>query len=365
MARNVVALKTYALSFTIASILFIAPIFLKRYPQTAGIAIGLTWLGDKYIQGFAALSLVVAVLLLASLLSGAHKWLTRAKSSTPAPTPADLEDGTAAPLRELETLEAEVTGTEPPKLEAKAGEATTTGKITSFLFSAIFFTYELYQSGVVELQKPVLENVAAALMYILRGLEVVFVAFLLLLLGCAMVRSRSAPEAVPAPTTVLFDDGAVPAEEAPAAIDEKDHKTRRRLLFEMGLVLLPMSCPVFCMCYPPHAHPSAEQPRLQDDEDPEPHGPRAKGAQMASVRPRMLHRGRGCGALRTTAARAVDHTAVFTATFGTKGNSAASTSKRSSPQSAVAPHRQFWPPTFAHLPTKSEFQDALVDYELD
>ncbi|KAJ7654761.1 hypothetical protein B0H17DRAFT_1338221 [Mycena rosella] len=87
----------------------------------------------------------------------------------------------------------------------------------------MFFAHLVYQSGVVAPEKPLLDNVAVALVYFLRGLKDIFVTFLILLyVGYAIGHLRLAAPA--APTTMLFDDGAVPAEEAPAAIDEEDHK---------------------------------------------------------------------------------------------------------------------------------------------
>jgi hypothetical protein len=87
---------------------------------------------------------------------------------------------------------------------------------TSFVVGNIFF------KDVVSLDHPVLENLAAAALYILRGFEVMFAAILVLMFVVWHKKKRSdtaatelevAVGAPAAPVEVLFDDGVV---------DEKD-----------------------------------------------------------------------------------------------------------------------------------------------
>ncbi|KAJ7474011.1 hypothetical protein FB451DRAFT_1247625 [Mycena latifolia] len=214
------AYKVFFITFFISLFLHFIPHVLERYPQTAALAVAITWFKDKCTQGAAVLLLLIAGLLVGSLVSDAYKWLTGAQAIALPATPAELEDGTATPLPEAEVAVADA---EPPADQTKAGVA---GRIVSAVGCALFFASQFLKSSVVSLEKPLLANVAATMLYLLRGVEVIFVAFLMLLFVACIKTSRAAQAAAaPAsPPTVLFDDGAPTAAEVAAAVEEKDIK---------------------------------------------------------------------------------------------------------------------------------------------
>ncbi|KAJ7474031.1 hypothetical protein FB451DRAFT_1247688 [Mycena latifolia] len=228
--------RTYVITFVAASLFFIAPLFLQRYPQTAALAVVFTWVIDRYLQGLAVLILLAVVFALGSLISDARLWLTGARKPTPSPTPADLEDGTATPLRDLEALEAEVAGAGAEAPAPELSEISTTRKLIALFTGTIIISYQIYDSGVVSLEKPALDNVAAVLVYLLRGLEILFVGLLLLICAACCTKNRrrsgfatTGVATTPAsPTAVLFDDGTAAAEDLPVAMEEKNQKEGER-----------------------------------------------------------------------------------------------------------------------------------------
>jgi hypothetical protein len=104
---------------------------------------------------------------------------------------------------------------------AVAAKVTLTSKFLSFVSSTFWFVWNIFFRDVVSLDHPVLKNLAAAVLYILRGFEVLFAAFFILMFVAWLRKKRSGGAAEPevavgapaAPVEVLFDDGVV---------DEKD-----------------------------------------------------------------------------------------------------------------------------------------------
>ncbi|KAJ7474000.1 hypothetical protein FB451DRAFT_1398007 [Mycena latifolia] len=187
--------KVVFITSIIALSLLCAPRVLERYPQTAALAVAIAWFTDN----------------------DAYKWLTGAQAIALPATPAELEDGTATPLPEVE-----VAGARP----AEQAEDDVAGRIVTAVVSALFFASQLLMSSVISLEKPLLANVAATLLYLLRGLEVIFVAFLvwLFVVHIKTTRAAQAAAAPASPPTVLFDDGAPTAREVAAAVEEKNIK---------------------------------------------------------------------------------------------------------------------------------------------
>ncbi|KAJ7160534.1 hypothetical protein C8R43DRAFT_340973 [Mycena crocata] len=173
-----------------------------------------------------------------SLLSDLHKRLTGAPPSDadPTPTPAELEAGAATRLHDLAVLEAEVAGVDPPAAPTSAVvKLSALSKVASLMTSTISSLFIFFKSDTVSLDKPLLENAGAALLYILRGLEVLFVAMLFLgfVAWSRKRRSQAATEAfamegphpaAPVPSVeVLFDESTI-AEAVPATKEDREFK---------------------------------------------------------------------------------------------------------------------------------------------
>ncbi|KAJ7615243.1 hypothetical protein DFH06DRAFT_1307302 [Mycena polygramma] len=229
MARHSLTRRCNLMIFTVVFVFFLAPEVMRSYPQTVALAGVFSWAGDKFLEGLASGAFLVAVCMACSLTGDAYRWLTGAHTEESTPTPAQLEAGTASrDLHELEVLEAEVAGTAPPAVSTSSADKekvklTTGRKIWTLLTSSVVFGYQFFQQGVVSPETPLLDNVCATLLYILRGWEVIFVGFLLLMLGAYITKSRSrsaaAAEAA-APAEVLFEGTLPEEEETPVVKDD-------------------------------------------------------------------------------------------------------------------------------------------------
>ncbi|KAJ7611495.1 hypothetical protein DFH06DRAFT_1371936 [Mycena polygramma] len=166
MLCTLVHVKFYALGALGALLYLLIPFLIETYfPQAAPIAAAFTWTTDAATRGLCAIYFLIALGLLVSLLADARKGLVRLCTRR-ATSPVSLEDGT----------EAELT-TAVPTL------ARPLGKLLSLLFFSCLLSFSL--------QQPAAENVLAVALYVLSGLEVLFVLFLVLAL--VWVKFRSAP----------------------------------------------------------------------------------------------------------------------------------------------------------------------------
>ncbi|KAJ7115285.1 hypothetical protein C8R44DRAFT_855319 [Mycena epipterygia] len=231
MAHTTMQRKSFVFIFVGTFLLFLAPTVLESYPQTAALASALTWVGNKVSQGVTTFIFLIAVCMLSSLVGDFRAWLTSTAAPI-TPTPAELEDGTATPPSELPVPDAAAaaaaaaaaTPTEP----AANAKPSTLRAILTLICSGVYFAFDFFQRDIVSLDKPLLENVGAALLFLLRGFEIIFVMFLVLVVGARLAMgSRSARRAAvaeaaaaAAPPTVLFDEGEVA--EVPAAKGEKE-----------------------------------------------------------------------------------------------------------------------------------------------
>jgi len=234
MSHTTVSRKRYTfLAFlTLFTLLLLSPTIFAALPQTAFLAPGCLWVAEKLLNGFAVLSLIVVVVTIVVGLNQAYTWLTsrrpEAVGAVPAtPTPAELEDGTAPTptLIDLEETAVPAAATTP---SPKSGKLAT---VLSLALNTYVVVNYILTNDVVSLQKPVLENVAAALMFVLRGLEVIFVALLLVgVLGvCLHKRRARAPASAPgtelpttAPAVVSNEAVAVVVVETPLSKEEKE-----------------------------------------------------------------------------------------------------------------------------------------------
>jgi hypothetical protein len=79
--------------------------------------------------------------------------------------------------------------------------------IFSLLSSSYCFIQQWFIADIVSLRRPLLENLAAALLYTLRGLDVIFVSFLILVFVIWLKKrpSYAVAQAPARPVEVLFN----------------------------------------------------------------------------------------------------------------------------------------------------------------
>ncbi|KAF8185312.1 hypothetical protein K438DRAFT_1765958 [Mycena galopus ATCC 62051] len=149
-----VCLKLWALYWIVVIFCYVAPAPIKE------------WVTDTTSRAFAALTFCVAVTILGIFVKDAFKWLTRGRSDL---GPVALEDGSAAPPSYATNAE-----TAPPITL----HLNLTAQLVLLVSSSAFFLQQI--SPTVSLQRPLTENLSAAFLYILRGLEVLFSASVVL-----------------------------------------------------------------------------------------------------------------------------------------------------------------------------------------
>ncbi|KAJ6505816.1 hypothetical protein C8R47DRAFT_1066693 [Mycena vitilis] len=163
MLCTLVQVKFYALGALGALLYLLIPFVIETYfPQAAPIAAAFTWTTDAATRGLCAIYFLIALGLLVSLVVDTRNGLVR-MCTRRTTRPVSLE-------------EADLT-TAAPTL------ARTLGKFPAFLFFSGLLSFSLKQ--------PAAESVLAAVLYVLSGLEVLFVLFLVSAL--AWVKFRSAP----------------------------------------------------------------------------------------------------------------------------------------------------------------------------
>ncbi|KAJ7767864.1 hypothetical protein DFH07DRAFT_954756 [Mycena maculata] len=214
MAQTVVSPKGYTITFLVLVIFFASPFILAAFPQTAAFAPPLFWAGDKLLQGLIVVCLFGTIVFLHLLFSDFRQWLARTPTVAPASTPTDLESGTAA-APDLIVLDTEVGTTKPaavtPSSSAPEGP-TTTRKIVSLVLNSWVVINYFLTHDIMSLKKSLMENVGATLLFVLRGLEVIFVALLLLGFVAWLVKSKPDSPSGEAATVVLTAPAAAPVE---------------------------------------------------------------------------------------------------------------------------------------------------------
>ncbi|KAJ7621695.1 hypothetical protein DFH06DRAFT_770328 [Mycena polygramma] len=208
--------KAYVIGFLGALFFLLTPVLIEAYyPEAAPVAQAFVWVTDTTARGLGALSFVMAIGLIVSLCNSTRKGLVRlcTRRASPATGPISLEDGTAE-------TDAEVTPptASPTPAAADKSKPTIISKVLSLLSFTYFFTRQVMLNELVSFDRPVLDNVLAVALYVLRGLEVVFAAFLVLLF-VAWIRYKkpAAPAAEEAPVLPVVAD-------APMEVKEKDEK---------------------------------------------------------------------------------------------------------------------------------------------
>lgn len=228
MARNPLLRQRTLVAAAALILFFHAPDFLKVYPQTVVLADAFTWVGDRLMEALATASFFIAISSACSLASDTYRWLACAPA--PIPTPAALESGTSGVhpgrLHALAVLEAEVAGVEPPPPPS----ASTLMSRANWLFKAfaIFQTTVIFalvfsarENLTLDFCLPGADTLGKALLFLLRGGVVIFVALVVYVFGVWLVQRRAS---VPTRVEVLFDE-AGPEEEMS---DQKEYMQTER-----------------------------------------------------------------------------------------------------------------------------------------
>jgi len=212
--------KSYIIALFITLFLFFAPVFIEAYyPEAAPLAAAFVWVTDSLGRGLSAASFFTIIGTLVLLVRDIRRRLTGATpaqtSAASVATPAELEAGIAANASEASSSQA-------PSFPAPP-ETTLIQKLVTLTVFTYFLVRQCYRDDVMSLERPVLDNAVAALLYIFHGLEVLFALFLVLCLWTGLKRSRSSsaagadatpptaaaqPEVQPPAVEVLFDEGA-------------------------------------------------------------------------------------------------------------------------------------------------------------
>jgi hypothetical protein len=137
---------------------------------------------------------------LCSLLKDAYQWLTGA---SPAARPIALEEEPLIPHTDT---------------DAERIVLNTRGAVLKTIFCLLCYTYVFTQqwirADIVSLEHPLLRNVTSALMYTLRGLDILFVGFLIFVF-VRWLKQRPVDAAAQAPTPLVqvLDDAVATKEE--------------------------------------------------------------------------------------------------------------------------------------------------------
>ncbi|KAJ7233591.1 hypothetical protein B0H12DRAFT_1143286 [Mycena haematopus] len=166
------------LIFATTSLFVLSPHILRAHPgpYTTPLADAVAWLGAKLTQAIACCAFSLAVVFAFGFFSDLCCWLGTPASISPSPSPTDLEEGIASPLPTPETQpEANTDAPAPPTPSPSNPEPNLAGRIIAFLGCSAFFAWDFFLTNhVVSSSKSLFQNVGAALLYLLRGSEVVF-----------------------------------------------------------------------------------------------------------------------------------------------------------------------------------------------
>jgi len=226
-ASTPVLCRPSGLHVLLALLFFLAPEALRFHPYTAPLADVVAWLGDRVVQGITAVAFFFAIYAGTSIACDAWRWIsgvstdtpTTSPHPTPTPTvsPTELEEGTAIPAVAPEAQENSAAASAPaPAAPSPATpQATLCGKLLLLILSSAFFAWDLLSRHIVSSEKPLLNNTADTLLYMLRGWEVVFLMVAVSVsVSWARIKfaARATARAAAEPVEVLFE-GTLPEEE--------------------------------------------------------------------------------------------------------------------------------------------------------
>ncbi|KAJ6474382.1 hypothetical protein C8R45DRAFT_1011470 [Mycena sanguinolenta] len=186
--------RAYIILCTVITFSCVPPVLIEQYWATASWApIAKTvcvWIQDNGSHALAGGMFCVSIAMLGVLVTDAYKALSHILSAS-STGPIALEDGVTVPAEAPPTTEAETPLPTQPSLRL----------ITKLLllFGSTFIC-TLFLSDVISVQRSLWQNIGAALMYILRGLQILQLLFgaFLVVMSFIWLRERRSAERDPA-----------------------------------------------------------------------------------------------------------------------------------------------------------------------
>ncbi|KAJ6568909.1 hypothetical protein B0H19DRAFT_1134201 [Mycena capillaripes] len=213
--------KGCAIAFLGTIFLLLTPVLIERhYPEAAPVAAAFVWVTDSIACGLSSLIFLLASVLFVSLIIDARKGIASLCGARPAIGPISLEEGTAEPAAPTPPTGADAVAPAPA-----ASEPGVFRKLLSLACFISFLTSQFSRVDIVSLQRPVLENLVFVALYLLRGCEVLFAGFLVLLFVAYLkLKSTNAETAVQTPTLPVVSAQGIAAEVADTK-EEKETET--------------------------------------------------------------------------------------------------------------------------------------------
>ncbi|KAJ6505530.1 hypothetical protein C8R45DRAFT_972979 [Mycena sanguinolenta] len=184
--------RTYFIFCMVVAFSYLPPILIEAfYPAAAPVAAVFVWITDTGSRALAAVMFCLAIAMLGLLARDAYKGLFRALT-TSSTGPIALEDGTATPAATGPTPNAEVAIPQATQLPLTAVR-----KFLLLFISTSFCAQQFLLNDIVFADRPLLQNIGAAVMHILRGFQVLpllYCAFLIVI-AINMMQKRRAERA--------------------------------------------------------------------------------------------------------------------------------------------------------------------------
>ncbi|KAJ7615201.1 hypothetical protein DFH06DRAFT_1239811 [Mycena polygramma] len=188
VARRAAA-KGYVLDLLLLSFALFTPILLTWYTEMGLLAASLYWTAEICTLGFTAIMFILALITFCALILDIHKFLVSLCSAEP--ITLDDQHITWAAETSPATSSTMVNLLEPP---------TFLGKIFIFLCLPYFVQVQWKHKHIGSMQRPLLENLSAAALYLLQGAGAVCVvtALLFIIWWIRKPRARSTGAAISA-----------------------------------------------------------------------------------------------------------------------------------------------------------------------
>ncbi|KAJ7601944.1 hypothetical protein DFH06DRAFT_1399791 [Mycena polygramma] len=160
------AAKGYVLGLLLISFALFTPILVTRYTEMGLLAASLYWTAETCTLGFTAIMFILALITFCALILDIHKFL--------AAEPIALDDHIA-------TMAVQTSPPIPYTMVNLLEPPTFIGKVFIILCLTYFVQVQWNYKHVVSMQRPLLDNLSAAALYLLQGAGVVCIVLFLLL----------------------------------------------------------------------------------------------------------------------------------------------------------------------------------------
>ncbi|KAJ6568933.1 hypothetical protein B0H19DRAFT_1349669 [Mycena capillaripes] len=149
--------------------------------EAATVAAACVWLTNTLRRGLGALYFIGSLSMLCLLLKDAYNWLSqrlRRASSTPAPGPIALEDGTAAPPADATNANEDANALAP----APSSVESLIPRVCLSIALALSFAIMCWKGDGISLKRPLPENLRNSAVFLFDAFQVLLVLFIVLAL---------------------------------------------------------------------------------------------------------------------------------------------------------------------------------------